>query len=852
RINGLAKDHTTGTLYATSDGGIVWKKTPPESDWEALNDRYPFTPIRDIFIIPTTDSTTYSTNDIQHRLFVVTRSSLYYSDSEGALWSTATGIPEGASIKTCIYLEKSDTSLWCLAGYDGGSILISSNDNGTTFNQVLQSATQSSYSDIWGDRYGDGSTLYFLEDQSLFEIETATGSKHHKGTMYGAQGSTRLKGSGATNPVTLAVLKRYDLYRSDNGGTDWNHVSNVADYQNYGIFSFGLSQTDPDLFMVGDMEFAKSYTAGSSWEFHNKWYEYKDSPEDKIHADIRNIVTLVDPMGNETLYLCNDGGIMISTDNAESMSNITLNGIRVSQAYGMYVQENTESTIHIGTQDQGWIEITSTIDEVGIGTKQSTGDVGHFISTDSGKTVWWTYTDGGVIAYQNGEYIGRGNLGGNKLWIIPLMASPDSPEEVYLAGGSSQGSSGSYLVKGTIANGSVQLHDLPYNFSNASEGGKLTAIDYSTIDPNHWYAATYTNEKSYFFHSSNKGASWTPYNLSNIHAQATYLTGTDILPSTKELGTVYLAGSGYSNPGVFKISDHGSSITPITEGLPNTVIFGLAFNNDESLMFAATKAGPYVYVFETEQWYELHDDKAPDQTYMAVKYNAHENAVFFGTYGRGVWKFKLIDTPLQQVTIQNGSIQGLETNSASGLFEQGDTLTIVADSSEEGMYFTGWEVSPALHLDSISSTSTIIVPDFDLTLTANYDSIVIVESSSSEPSSDTYSSSSSLLSSAEYESSDTESSEAEMSSDEPVPLHQLDPQFSLRFHDGYITVINKSFTARPLILYTLNGAEVTRTLIPAQSDQYTIALKELYPNLVSGIYVVALQQSSVRTIISVR
>ncbi|MGL1902376.1 MAG: hypothetical protein OCC49_09585, partial [Fibrobacterales bacterium] len=36
RINGLDKDHTTSTLYATSDGGIVWKKTPTESDWEAL------------------------------------------------------------------------------------------------------------------------------------------------------------------------------------------------------------------------------------------------------------------------------------------------------------------------------------------------------------------------------------------------------------------------------------------------------------------------------------------------------------------------------------------------------------------------------------------------------------------------------------------------------------------------------------------------------------------------------------------------------------------------------------------------------------------------------------------------
>ena len=79
----------------------------------------------------------------------------------------------------------------------------------------------------------------------------------------------------------------------------------------------------------------------------------------------------------------------------------------------------------------------------------------------------------------------------------------------------------------------------------------------------------------------------------------------------------------------------------MSDGLPATLVFDIAGNEDESLLFAATEAGPYVYIAEQERWHGLSGQCAPAQAYWSVEYLPGERIARFGTYGRGIWDFKI-------------------------------------------------------------------------------------------------------------------------------------------------------------------------------------------------------------------
>ncbi|MEM6771615.1 MAG: T9SS type A sorting domain-containing protein [Bacteroidota bacterium] len=79
----------------------------------------------------------------------------------------------------------------------------------------------------------------------------------------------------------------------------------------------------------------------------------------------------------------------------------------------------------------------------------------------------------------------------------------------------------------------------------------------------------------------------------------------------------------------------------MSEGLPPTVVHGLVANASESLIFAATEAGPFVYVASEERWFDLSGQFAPTMRYYSVEFLEDRNLARFGTYGRGAWDFQV-------------------------------------------------------------------------------------------------------------------------------------------------------------------------------------------------------------------
>jgi hypothetical protein len=223
--------------------------------------------------------------------------------------------------------------------------------------------------------------------------------------------------------------------------------------------------------------------------------------------------------------------------------------------------------------------------------------------------------------------------------MLPTASIPGTNDDILIGGGNITGGGGSYLAKLSFAIGAVNAMQFPTNFRAASNSGSagLSSLAVSPMDASIWFAAT---EDGTFFRSSDAGASW--LKAAGFSGTTGYwLYGAAIAPSRKSKGTVYFGGSGYSNPGVFVSTDTGRTFKAMSTGLPQTLVNSLAVAPNDSLIFAATDAGPYVFIMAQQQWYPLMESNTPGCVWRTVEFLPSIRTARFSTYGRGVWDFTL-------------------------------------------------------------------------------------------------------------------------------------------------------------------------------------------------------------------
>ena len=177
-------------------------------------------------------------------------------------------------------------------------------------------------------------------------------------------------------------------------------------------------------------------------------------------------------------------------------------------------------------------------------------------------------------------------------------------------------------------------------------GAQITALAFSN-DGRTRYAI---NDNSEFFKQSWKAPiQWRL--VSNGLPDEHYFYGHRILPDSQLAGKIYVAGAGYSNPGVFVSIDDGDSFIPMSTGLPNTMIFDLAQSGDGEHLFAATELGPYYFDIATQSWLDISGLAAPSQAYWNVDFVDEQNTARFSTFGRGIWDFRL---PREEEVFRDG------------------------------------------------------------------------------------------------------------------------------------------------------------------------------------------------------
>ena len=638
RMHQASYDATGDTLYVGSSLGGVWRghfdadaPNPAAMAWQPMGDNV--------------YGTSVQTLRLNGPPAVLLKSAagawggeLHRSADGGATWTVSQGL-EGRP-RRLLRLDDAQETIFAIADQPnhwvstpGTTRLYRSQDRGTSFQLVRDLGSYRG--DLWTPRTGLG-PLYLLVDNRL-ERSLDLGATWSVLGSLGWTGDSRvaLTGSEAGAPSFYAVVEHLDgsggrrLFHSSDGGATWTQRVEITDF--WGDFtSLAASTTDPDLVLYGGVDAFRSTDGGAGFERINFWHEYYGSPADKLHADITQIDFVPLSGGGEILFISTDGGIYYSDDGGLNVSNLSLEGLRVSQYYSTLTDSSDENNILAGAQDQGYQD-GSAAD--GLFDQLISGDYGSLTSSDGTHgLVYSTYPGFILISEDMGDTVvlHDADFPANETyhWLPVVVADPDDGSSFYFCA--------KHIYKYTRSGNDWLPTQLPFNFEvDANEFVSSLIIAPSAGD--RWYAGT---DRGRFYYSTDAGMTWTLSTFDTVPAPQ-YLTGLAMHVDPANPSHVVIAGAGYSNPSVYRSTDGGAVFSALGQAMPSTIFYDLAGDPVGSGdLFAATESGPYKYEADLDTWTSILGTDAPMTTYWSVE--ALSDRVRFATYGRGVWDYRVL------------------------------------------------------------------------------------------------------------------------------------------------------------------------------------------------------------------
>ena len=648
RIRTSFIDHGNDEVYCASSGGNVWRGNLDGSDWISLNDYYQIKGIHYLDRFPYEGMT---------RMIMVNDKNCFRTDDDGYIIEGSEGLESvqqwGWIFRAIQSNDESGTIYlgvieWDYVEWTYLPAIYSSMDKGESFSKIVELTAENgfivgtSHFDLWVPEDGDP---IVLNDGNIYSLDGSSNEMTLINDINTSDSGNNIITGGQTSDGQVFLHARLgnNHYSSADAGITWENMGELPT-GTFTINSFECSKSDMNKLAIGNVDGYVTNDGGQNWTLINNWWEYYSAPESKLHADIPEFNYNVDPESLEEFqFICTDGGIYVSYDHFQTVENISMSGLGVSQYYSTYTGRQEPYHIFAGSQDQGFQRHLSDGFYDGVLDFEQTisGDYGHIVSSDGGMSLWTDYP-GFVMYYadiaNSTNMVSWDFQGSGYLWLPPIMNDPNQSNIVYIGGGGIQ--SQNHMVKVTYGINGMFAEDLDYTFES-----KISAMAYSPIINEHWYVSTEDGE---FYYSTDMGENF--IQTSNFSGpESHYFYGSTILPSPADEDRIYIGGSGYSNPPIYLSEDGGNSFMGFSDGLPSTLVYGMASLPDESMIFAATEVGPYAYSYEQGTWEEMSGNDAPEQVYWSVEYIHEIRTVRFGTYGRGIWDYTFDYNPVLMI-----------------------------------------------------------------------------------------------------------------------------------------------------------------------------------------------------------
>lgn len=626
------------TLYAGSALGGLWRAAPNGGGWTPLGDNL-FGGVYDLAVLRGEFP-----GDPEVLACRTANNALRVTRTLGATWEVPPGLAGVNEIRCIGQLATSPPTLIVCAQVPGiGSTpaIYASVDFGRTFTQRWKSPVGGA-AWAWVPRKGAAAatTIWLARKGDLLRSTDGGFSFLSVGTIETSATDVRLCGSEAGAPTLYAMVQvggAWQLERSNDAGQSFSLVHAPSDF--WGALC--ASTLEPGRVLYGGVEAHRSVDGGASFQKVNGWGQYYGSPATKLHADMMGFACQPDPANpqNEIWYVNTDGGVYRSHDGVQTVANLSLSGLGVSQYYSTHTSRSDTRRLLAGSQDQGF---QFGYVQPGSGSGPSTpfqqlisGDYGHLTSGDGTHALVYQTYPGFLLIY---EGAGQSTLHSadfpatNHSWLPPVVADPLDLNAAFFCGDRLW----RYLRSG---NQWIPAQHSSFDFT-AGGASYLSALAFSPADPQRAWAAT---DNGKLYRSTNHGVSWQP-STSTAPGQH-YFYGTAIAAHPEDPLEAAVGGSGYGTAGVVRTIDGGVTWQPEVVGLPSTMVYALAYAPDGSgNLYAATEAGPWCWARTLGAWTHIQANEAPLTVYWSVE-AVEPNLVRFGTYGRGVWDYETYPTP---------------------------------------------------------------------------------------------------------------------------------------------------------------------------------------------------------------
>ena len=505
---------------------------------------------------------------------------------------------------------------------------------------------------------------------------------------------------------------RGGIFRSDNKGAGWLHVSNCNSRPMY----FSQLRVDPSndrTVYVAGLPVAKSLDGGRSFATLNETGGHADPGHVDQHA------IWVDPKNPKHLLIGNDGGLNISWDQGRTWDFV--NTMATSLAYWVSADMRRPYYVYIGLQDNGsWGGPSATRNRNGIlnsdwfgvgggdGFQTAVDPTDHsivFTESQNGNTNRYDLRTGrstsirpraglagrgtqapgpeaaegaqaGATPAQTAAGGGRGGLRPNVLnatpgdqyrfnWNTPFSLSPHNPSMVWLGGNRlfrslNRGDTwmASEDLTKQVDRNTIAMMGVPGDRTMLSKNDGVTAystivsLSESPVVPGVVWVGT---DDGNIQVSRDTGTTFTEVgkNVPGLPANHLYWISR-IEASHFDAGTAYVAVDGHRDddlkPYLFATRDYGKTWQSIVNDLPPIGNIQVVREDprNPNLLYVGTEFGLFVSLNGGKSWQKFMNN-LPTARVDDILVHPRDNDLIVATHARGIW---IVDdiTPLQQLT----------------------------------------------------------------------------------------------------------------------------------------------------------------------------------------------------------
>jgi photosystem II stability/assembly factor-like uncharacterized protein len=585
-------------FYVGADTGGIWKTEDGGETYTPLGDDLPYLAVSSIVLDQENPNILYAALGT-HLWNGLPSIGVYKSTDAGLSWNP-TNLTFSISQNTRIY--------WLAADPNDASSLLAATQNGlyktldgfNTFSQITTSTcVQAHY------KPGNSDIIYLGTNEGQFLKSTDGGDSF---TLIEDFGNRWVRIALTPQaPDKVVVVHANTLKVSTDAGDSFPETYPLL--ENYNAQHATINPQNPNDYVVGYFELFRTTDGGENFTQICSWLGQNNLP--LVHVDMRN--TYVNPLQNDLLYFCHDGGI--DTYNVETgvFTNLS-NGLIITQFYDIAVSQSNPNVVSGGSQDNGsmfrngngtWAELAGTGD--GMITE---------IDPNNENTIYWEYQFGAMRRFNgtNNASISPPNEDGQGAWITPYRLDPNNSNRVIVGYKNvyeslDQGNSWT-SISGQLANG-AKLNHIAIAEAN---GERIYAINGSSI----YVKATDSD-------------TWTTKSLPGGGV-------TDIEVNPLDEDKIIITVGGYTNGAkVYTSGDAGDTWINISGNLPNVRFGAVEYYRDiENAVFIGSDVGVFYRDDSSPEWFaygQLPHTRLDD---IEIQYSSQKIRV--GTYGRGVFE----------------------------------------------------------------------------------------------------------------------------------------------------------------------------------------------------------------------